>query len=275
MKLQYLGTAAAEGIPAIFCRCAICQEARALGGRNLRSRSQAIIDDKILIDMGPDTYFHAIRDGLDLSTIHTCLITHVHGDHLLVKQFDYHQIPYGLELDDEPLMVYGSAEAGEFLNAQENGSVTKNSEVIFKKVTPYESFEAEGYTITPVPAAHGSREPLLYIIQHEGKTLFYAHDTGRLHEETWEYLKEKGIRFDFVSLDCTEAIHDEDYYGHMNFKRDWVVRDRMLAEGVADDKTRFCANHFSHNGQINYDKAIDPAINGGMEISYDGMIVEF
>ncbi len=28
MKIKYLGTGAAEGIPALFCRCAICNEAR-------------------------------------------------------------------------------------------------------------------------------------------------------------------------------------------------------------------------------------------------------
>lgn len=47
MKIKYLGTGAAEGIPALFCRCAICNEARKRGGRELRTRSQAIIDDKI------------------------------------------------------------------------------------------------------------------------------------------------------------------------------------------------------------------------------------
>ena len=50
MKIKYLGTGAAEGIPALFWRCAICNEARKRGGRELRTRSQAIIDD-ILIGM--------------------------------------------------------------------------------------------------------------------------------------------------------------------------------------------------------------------------------
>lgn len=28
MKLKYFGTAAAEGVPALFCKCDLCQEAR-------------------------------------------------------------------------------------------------------------------------------------------------------------------------------------------------------------------------------------------------------
>ncbi|MBQ8533797.1 MAG: hypothetical protein IJ462_03090 [Clostridia bacterium] len=53
MKIKYLGTAAAEGIPALFCQCETCEKARKTG--IIRSRAQAIIDDCILLDFGPDT----------------------------------------------------------------------------------------------------------------------------------------------------------------------------------------------------------------------------
>ena len=64
MKLQFLGTAAAEGIPGIFCQCAVCQEARRKGGRFIRTRSQALIDDRLLIDLNADTYLHTLRYGI-------------------------------------------------------------------------------------------------------------------------------------------------------------------------------------------------------------------
>lgn len=44
MKFIYLGTAAAEGFPAVFCDCAFCKEARMLNGKNIRTRSQALIN---------------------------------------------------------------------------------------------------------------------------------------------------------------------------------------------------------------------------------------
>ena len=44
MIFQYLGTAAAEGWPGLFCDCQACEKARAKGGRNIRTRSQAIVD---------------------------------------------------------------------------------------------------------------------------------------------------------------------------------------------------------------------------------------
>ena len=55
MKIKYLGTAAAEAVPAPFCECEICERAREKGGRNIRTRSQAVIDDRILIDFCADT----------------------------------------------------------------------------------------------------------------------------------------------------------------------------------------------------------------------------
>ena len=61
MKFRYLGTAAAEGFPAMFCRCDACEEARRLGGINLRARSQALIGEDLLLDFPPDTYAHAMR----------------------------------------------------------------------------------------------------------------------------------------------------------------------------------------------------------------------
>ena len=82
MKIQYLGTAAAEGYPALFCQCDSCERARELGGKDIRTRCQALVDDKILIDFPADTYMHALLHGFCLDKIETCLITHNHSDHL-------------------------------------------------------------------------------------------------------------------------------------------------------------------------------------------------
>ena len=81
MKILYMGTAAAEGWPGLFCSCPVCTHARKAGGRNLRTRTQAILDDSLLIDFPPDTYAHALRYGLNLARVHTLLVTHSHMDH--------------------------------------------------------------------------------------------------------------------------------------------------------------------------------------------------
>ena len=56
MYITYQGTAAAEGVPAVFCDCEHCRYARAAGGKEIRMRSGALIDGKLKIDFGPDAY---------------------------------------------------------------------------------------------------------------------------------------------------------------------------------------------------------------------------
>ena len=82
MKLKYLGTCAAEGFPGMFCSCETCEKARRLGGRNIRTRSQALVDGELLIDFPADTYLHILNYGLDLRKIKACI-------ELLIKSIFY------------------------------------------------------------------------------------------------------------------------------------------------------------------------------------------
>ena len=50
MKLKYYGTGSCEGIPALFCKCDNCMRIRKVGGKSVRSRNQACVDGKILLD---------------------------------------------------------------------------------------------------------------------------------------------------------------------------------------------------------------------------------
>ena len=56
MKITILGSGAAEGIPAFYCRCRVCSHAALKRGRNVRMRSSVLIDDAPKIDYGPDSY---------------------------------------------------------------------------------------------------------------------------------------------------------------------------------------------------------------------------
>jgi phosphoribosyl 1,2-cyclic phosphodiesterase len=56
MKLTFLGTSAANAYPEAFCNCENCQRARLLGGKSLRKRSAALINDDLLIVVLDHTY---------------------------------------------------------------------------------------------------------------------------------------------------------------------------------------------------------------------------
>ena len=98
MEFTYLGTAAAEGWPAVFCRCKYCLEAQRLGGKNIRTRSQAIINDDLLIDLPPDTYLHKLAHNLDLTRVKYLLLTHCHMDHFYPQELTVRGSCYSVDM---------------------------------------------------------------------------------------------------------------------------------------------------------------------------------
>lgn len=276
MKIQYWGTAAAEGIPAVFCRCEVCKFARKNKGPEIRTRSQALIDDRLLIDFGPDTYTNALKYNCDLSYIEHCLITHAHEDHLHRTDICTRNKNMAILPDDlPPLTVYGGAGVEKALSPDETGQVTKDGRVVFKKVSAFQKHRIGEYTVIPLPAQHATEDPLVYIIQNEEKCLLYGNDTDVFDERTWAYLEKSNLLFNVVSLDCTEGIRHIDYRGHMNFERDLIVKERMRRIGVISDSTIFVATHFSHNGKATQQVAQEYGKDYGFVAAYDGMTINF
>ncbi len=278
MKLQYWGTAATEGVPAIFCLCENCKKARALGGKNLRSRSQASIDDTLLIDLNEDTYWHEIRYNKDLVNFHHLLITHTHPDHLQPEIF-YNRV-HGLchtDGKESMLTVYGSPRVTGIVDQViRNDLKGFEGRLSTRTLAPFEPTDIEEYTVTALPAQHAEwTGPYIYQISKGGKTLLYGHDSDVFGEEVFAYWRQNGVRFDYVSLDCTAGTTHITYHGHMSFERNLLVREKMIACGAADEKTVFCCNHFSHNHPAClYDVMKPVADEHGFLVSYDGMSVE-
>ena len=65
MKIQIMGTAAYERVPAMFCTCAACDYARKNKGKAIRSQAQTLINDDLLIDFGQDNYLHYLNGDYD------------------------------------------------------------------------------------------------------------------------------------------------------------------------------------------------------------------
>ena len=270
MKLHYLGTAAAESLPAIFCNCEVCRTAKSRGGREIRSRSQALINGKILIDLPCDSLYHSLRDGIDLSAVEHCIITHTHGDHFYPKEL-YNMKPI-CAYNREAMHIYGNSSVGETV---EEITASTKGRVVFQKAEPFEPFFIEEIKITALKANHGTKDPYFYMIEDGQRALLYAHDTGIFPEETWEYLKGTGVVLDAVSFDCTEGAYDDlSYDNHMCLGRNIRCREKMLELGIADKDTAFILNHFSHNGlNVNYREFCEIAEPLGFSVSYDGMII--
>src|SRR5579883_2993882 len=110
MKVTLLGTSSAEGWPGLFCHCPACEKARRFGGKNIRTRSSALIDDVLKIDFPPDTLHHVIQFNLDLRCLRALLFTHAHDDHFSAPELQYmgpYFVPAPIE---ERLPIYGPSD---------------------------------------------------------------------------------------------------------------------------------------------------------------------
>ncbi|MNB71275.1 Phosphoribosyl 1,2-cyclic phosphodiesterase [compost metagenome] len=274
MKLQYLGTAAADGWPALFCKCEPCEAARRAGGKNIRTRSQSIIDDCLLVDMPPDTYYHALKYNLDLSAIGHILITHSHEDHFYPADMILKAEPYAHLGEAKSISVYGNKVIVDMLRQAMDGSGIEDIEDYINPVyvEPFVPFAIGPYTVTPLPAYHmPNEECYIYCIEKDGKRLLYGHDTGVFPQPTAEYIAR--TFFHLVSLDCTFCLRPWEH-GHLGLPNNAEIRIQMLEQGSADQNTMFVINHFSHNGYTIHDELVPHAEKLGFITAFDGMIIE-
>ena len=274
MKLKYYGTAAAEGIPGLFCNCKVCQNALKVRGKEIKTRSQAAIDDRILIDFPPDTYMHVLYQGLDLRKINHCIITHNHSDHFYERDFWCRNPSIANDIADEPLHVYVT-EAG-YQQGDDYYEIDINSERLkFHKIKPFEPFYIEDYKITPIRANHAPDTcPVIFAIEHDGKAILYANDTGILCRESLDFIASLGVRFDLVSLDCTAMLLKGWRDGHMGLDTNAEFLADLKRIGAVDGATEIYINHFSHNGHATHEELVAEAAKLGWGVSYDGLEVE-
>lgn len=267
MRIHVMGSAAADGWPAIWCRCGSCRRARELGGKNIRSRSGALIDGDLKIDLSPDTYMQSLRDGIELGNVRNLLVTHSHYDHFLAGELLMYVKPFAH--DPAELHVWGDQWIIQSVKDDVgNWSRPEN----LHQLTAYEPVTFEETVVTPLRAAHyPQRGCFNYVIQRGGKTLLYGMDSGWFPEDSWE--AQKNFTFDVVMLDCTHGLVAK---SKIHGGADTVIKtkERMLQDGTATDATRFIATHFSHNGNVTHDEFIETFEPHGIEVGYDGMIIE-
>ena len=145
MKLMYLGTAAAEGVPAVFCQCSNCREAMRRGGKDIRFRSGALVNDHILIDFSPDLYAAKLRFQLDLGDVRSVLVTHAHMDHFNREDIGMFIPPYAHVDHPGTLTLYGSSFTEKVWNEYTGEQLLKEPEVTkavtFRTLAPFETLD--------------------------------------------------------------------------------------------------------------------------------------
>jgi len=280
--ITFLGTAAANAFPEAFCRCRNCEQARALGGPSLRKRSAALINDDLLVDLGPDIMTAAAMHGRPLTQVRYCLQTHAHADHMDPSHLLSRSPGYGV-VGAPRLHLYASAatlrQAAQLLARDcAPGSLfdPEARERLNLEIHPVEalqSFTAGPYRVTAFPANHDPAvEPLLYAVEAGGRSIFYGADTAALPEETWRAFHERRLRFDVVILDHTYGP-EQPGGDHLSAHQVIAHIARLREEGLLAENARALATHIAHEGNPAHPELAAWAAHHGYEIAYDGLTV--
>jgi len=280
VRITFLGTSAANAYPEAFCRCANCQRARALGGPSLRKRSALLVNDDLLIDLGPDVMTAAQMHARPLTEVRYCLQTHAHADHLDVSHLLSRSPAYGV-VGAPRLHLYGSGAtlrvAAQRLRREcgPNGlldpEVWRRLNLEVHRVRAFEPVVAGRYRVTPFAANHDPVvEPLLYAVAAEGRSLFYGVDTASLPGETWRALRRTEQRFNLVILDHTYGPEEEES-DHLSARTLIAHAQRMREEGLLAPDGRVFATHIAHEGNPVHPELAAFAADHGYEVAYDGL----
>ncbi len=277
MKIQFLGTGAAEGVPAMFCNCDFCNSLRSGESALWRTRSQVIINDEMSIDFPPEAYYHSLKFGVSLTALKYAIISHSHMDHFYAHDFILRGYKYG-KLLQEKLEIYGNSEVlkvfSECTAREMKPEVAQN--ISCKLLLPLNEYKIGDYRVLTLPASHSKTEQaLLFFIENGGKGYLHLYDTGLFDGGSFNYLKKMGAKADLVTFDCT-FLDGEGGEGarHMGIIDNMKIKDRLISSGVCDENTRYFITHFSHNSRPSAERIAEVENSYGVTAAYDGKIVE-
>jgi len=232
MRLRFLGTGASDGWPNPWCTCRSCAAAVADGV--LRGQTSALLDDRLLLDIGPDGPRAAARFGVSLADVDVVCVTHPHPDHHGVPAWMWR----GWVDTRRPLTLVAPAAVVADARPRLDDTVTTH------EVTAGASLEVAGYQLRVLPAEHRCPgEAVLYdVTGPDGTRLLWGTDTGPLPEAALALTE--GRAYDAVLLDLTSGHLDS---GHLDLTT-WPEQVAALrGRGAVVDGTTLLAVHLGHD----------------------------
>lgn len=249
MKIKFLGTSAGWPLPRLGCNCEICTSS---DPKDKRGRTQLLVNDKILLDAGPETYSHLLN--LHPSTISHLLISHAHLDH-----------------------ITGLADLAKIYNRQETLNLILTQEVLngirkadfflfqfkVKIVKPFESFEIDKNTRGEYFPVEHTRQPCFGIKIKSGKILSYIPDFYKIPKPSEKIIKDSHI----LVIDGSRLF--EQSRGHQS-----IEAGIRLAKELKAKQVYFV--HLGHKTGVHQDLEKFVQENGGKKfhIAFDGLEIE-
>ena len=254
MRIRFLGTGAAEGIPAIGCECANCARARQEGGRLARRRGAVLFSlpgYELLMDTPPD-----IRELLDMNGVRTIdgiFITHEHADHSDgLEEFLYW--PKSVDLFAEP-RVYRRL-------VREDWGKGLPDVVSYLAVHPGAAVRFNDFFFTPFQVQH--TVPCFGLAIYDGRRrVAHVADSGS-----------RLSNFARCLISGADAlIVDTPFFGPVDVKEHLSVEEAISLKAELGVK-RLLLTHIAHHNRPHDDLEDYVSRIEGVTVAYDGLTVD-
>lgn len=212
--LTFLGTSAGCGVPAFFCHCPACEEARRDPAKR-RSCTGAVVrgNKTTLIDAPPDLRAQLVREDID--RIDRLFLTHAHYDHM----GGLGELEYFIRLHRKAPLGF-SASAYALSEAMREFSYMEDAFEL-DAVEDFGSRAFDGLSFRALPLEHCPGCVGWLITTPYGTRTFYAPDTAALKSEVVEALQ--GV--DTLVMDAT-------FWKNMGTHRTHHLVKDTIAEGL-------------------------------------------
>lgn len=233
-----------------------------------------MINDDLLVDMGPDLFAACAIHDIDLLNNKYALITHSHRDHFMTQNLILRAKGLHQNAKLPELTLVGPPSVMTKLN--QSGSDDEKMQLERKPMLPYGKVELPPYRVQSVKATHFPviGDAMNYIIDDGKRKILIASDTGIYQDEVWPYLE--NLQLDLLVIEGTRGTSRDSKQDdvHLSIKTMQSMIERMKQVQAVTEKTAIYATHFSHQ-QVPPHEELSKILQGfGVECVYDGLEVE-
>lgn len=267
MQIRLLGTGGADGIPAFYGNDRVSAFARQHRGKEIRTRSAALVDETLKIDLGPDTLHQLNAYGLEARDWSALLFTHSDADHLCLSELQYCLFPF-VECEHLGFTIYASGKVCDMIRAE-----YPEWPMDLVELEAERQYNVNGYAVTPVLANHRPDEECFnFIIEKEGRKALYATDTGVYLERTFKFLENQAL--DALVIECSDGKYKTPYIGHMDMAQCVEVVGRLRTSGAIGSQAQVITTHHTAGGDLTHGELEELLAAHGIVPGYDGMLIE-
>lgn len=287
--MRFLGTGSAEMYPNPYCDCDVCQRARE-NKEQPRLRSAFRIDDRNMIDFGPDILAASLLFDEPLSMLDTVFITHTHDDHFCVPNICMMTLT-NKRKGHMPIRFYLSKGGVQWVNDYNRAvrplysyqpgmeALCESNAIELCPVTPYEWFEAGGMRVFAVESNHciSQRELALNYLfcLPDRRKLLYVLDSGLYSEKNLVALE--GQKAEMLIMEGTfGSMPVERDCSHLNAEHFIEQVHTFRERGIIAQDAQVWVTHISQVNTFDhaaYQQYVHSMSDMNIAIAHDGLVV--